>query len=62
VAKAPKAAAKSSVVPLRPEWLDVEEQRAIARERARVDLPTRQRDFSELWEEKPKGKKLGRTA
>jgi hypothetical protein len=48
---------KDTIVALRPDWLDVDEQQAIARKRARVAIPTKQRDFIELWdEEQPKRK------
>jgi hypothetical protein len=42
------------VIRVRPEWLDVEEQQLVARQRARVEIPTRQRDFAELWQEAPR--------
>lgn len=38
-----------NVVPLRAEALSVEQQQDIARKRARQDLPTVQRDLSEIW-------------
>ena len=50
MAKAPEAASQGRrVIALRPDRLSVAEQQRLARERARVELPTRQRDFSELW-------------
>jgi hypothetical protein len=50
---------KGSVVALRPERLSVAEQQMLARRAARVDIPTKQRDFSEVWgKEQPRqGKK-----
>jgi hypothetical protein len=49
-----KAPPESSrvVVPLHPERMSIAEQHMITRRRARVDLPTVQRDFSELWSER----------
>jgi len=49
---------KGTVVALRSELLSQEEQRLIARKRARLDIPTVQRDFRELWgrERQPKRK------
>lgn len=51
---------QSSVVPLRPERLSIAEQQMLARRAARTGIPTKQRDFSELWgEEQPKrGKRI----
>lgn len=43
-----------SVVPLHPERMSLAEQHAWTRKRARVALPTVQRDFSELWREEPR--------
>lgn len=48
------------VVPLSDDWLDVAEQQAHARRRARVAIPTRQRDFAEVWEESPRSKEKRR--
>jgi hypothetical protein len=48
---------KGTVVALRPETLSVAEQQMIARKRARTDIPTKQRDFSEVWgKERPRKK------
>ena len=46
------------------DWLDVAEQQEHARRRARVAIPTKQSDFSEVWEEspRPKGRKNVRAA
>lgn len=45
------------VIALRSEWLSIAEQQMIARKRARTDIPTKQRDFSELWgKEQPRRK------
>jgi len=38
-------------VTLPPDWLAIDEQQEQARQRARVELPTVQRDFAELWGE-----------
>jgi hypothetical protein len=48
--KAPSGDKKGgSVVALHPERLSIAEQQMLARRAARRDIPTKQRDFSEVW-------------
>jgi hypothetical protein len=42
------------VIRVRPEPLSIAEQQMIARKRARIDIPTKQRDFAEIWPEEPR--------
>lgn len=52
------ATGKGRVIALRPEQLSIAEQQMLARKAARVAIPTRQRDFSEIWQEpQPKPRK-----